>query len=1132
MKTIFDNKNYIESNYSKEKVLMEIFQTQYNDIFHNILNYDKNKMMMLLQEQVYLNLKLLNLKIEYSLIQQNFSLFLDKYLKEKEEVNNIYKIIKNNEGEIIYLDYLNCFIHCTKCKNALHKCGQKFIVFNDYVFCLYCKEVYNEFQVHMYCKECKEQYYTKLREIKNENDAYIFPVCYEKYHCPLLGFDEKIKCNKCKNDLFCDINSNKNKNKINEIFCKKCKVIYDVNLINSICLNCKCNFKSDVNIYNYFPPIKIDLLTIIHCLFNRKFALPLIISNKQCRCDLSKIEILKHNDGGDLLEGDIFDTKVIICNRCFSIFNLESFEWECPICKKDFESKKDNIYEYKLKETNKINNDNKNSNKILFVSHYENLNNFIYHSPMSKNQEINKNNYDINYNNKYFSGQNSIKKINNRINNFNKKENENKKRVYKSSKSVSYIEEKEDTKKVPKKYSCEKYNSRNDIRNEFINKNEAREYNTDKYRSIYVIKNKNNNRNILSEINNNSSINHQRTNINIKKIETADKNDNSKNLYNIYNKAKNIEEISDVNKNLFLEKNDINNKRNDNLIRKNFSVTNSLVVKNKRDNGIMSARNILKNSNKDNSKIIKKAHIKNNIIKTIESLNNKSNININQSNIINNNNKGKIFNKMKYNNNKMHINKKFDSYKCNNINNISINIKINNSNNNIINVNNNLIDSSRIKKANLCKTDKKYIKHKEIIKKNYINLKSNLNHSIQKNFCNNKRKNHIHIISELDNNNNNMTQNNIKKIESKINNNIYMQNISSTNLYDTNNNLNQNHNLIKNHSSIQNNIKISDNSLQKQNNRINIQKNNINAIKEKEIFHSDDYNIIDLIGEGTYGKIYLVKKNKTNEIYALKQISIKRKIDSNKYKKEYEFLMKLTEDDPSLNIVNILGIEVKQLDKFNTVLYILMEAGKSDWEKEVYKRNLEQKYYTENELIDILASLVSTFSSLQKKGISHRDVKPQNIVFFEKNKNRKKNMYKITDFGEAKINKNKKVFNVAGFDKNTSKQTVRGTELYMSPLLFNALRNTGEIDIQYNPYKSDVYSLGLCILLAASLSYIPLYQIREINKMDKIKNIIEGYLTDTYSKEFINLLLVMLQINEKFRPDFIELNSWIENHYY
>ena len=50
--------------------------------------------------------------------------------------------------------------------------------------------------------------------------------------------------------------------------------------------------------------------------------------------------------------------------------------------------------------------------------------------------------------------------------------------------------------------------------------------------------------------------------------------------------------------------------------------------------------------------------------------------------------------------------------------------------------------------------------------------------------------------------------------------------------------------------------------------------------------------------------------------------------------------------------------------------------------------------------------------------------------------------------------------------------------------------------------------------------------------MDKVKNIIDGYLSKRYSKKFINLLLLMLQVNEKYRPDFIELKSWISNHYF
>ena len=410
MKTKF-YKQLIDNDYISEKELTDVFQTQYNDIFHNILKDGKSRIMMLLQEQVYLHLKLINKIAEFSLIQNIFQKFLDKFTEEKRKISDIYKIISNNHKQILNLDYLNCFIHCIKCKNALHKCGNNFVVCNDYVFCLSCKEVYNEFQVHMYCKECKVEYYTKLREIKKESETYIFPIAYEKYHCPILGCEEKIKCNKCKSDLYVDINLEKNKGKINEVFCKNCKSFYDVKNINNICSNCKSIFKSDIKIYNYFPSIKIDLITVIHCLFNRKFALPLIMENKICSCDLSKIEKIRHNDGGDLLEGERLNKKVVICNKCFGIFNLNNFDWKCPKCKRGFRVKKLSIYIHKDKEIN----DNKYTCKNYLSNSVglKELNKNI--SPLKKKDEDIKPKIKINYN-KYVSTNISNKKIDTKTN--------------------------------------------------------------------------------------------------------------------------------------------------------------------------------------------------------------------------------------------------------------------------------------------------------------------------------------------------------------------------------------------------------------------------------------------------------------------------------------------------------------------------------------------------------------------------------------------------------------------------------------------------------------------------------------------------------------------------------------------
>ena len=297
-------------------------------------------------------------------------------------------------------------------------------------------------------------------------------------------------------------------------------------------------------------------------------------------------------------------------------------------------------------------------------------------------------------------------------------------------------------------------------------------------------------------------------------------------------------------------------------------------------------------------------------------------------------------------------------------------------------------------------------------------------------------------------------------------------------------------------------------------------------------FDSDDYNIIKLIGEGTFGKIYLVEHPITHLQYAMKKISASSMNELKEKKKEYELLINLYNENPTLNVVKILGIQSKKLDKLTYVMYVLMELANIDWEKEIRQRSKKKIYYSEKELILILINLIETFSYLQGKGVSHRDVKPQNILCFNNN------IYKIADFGEAKT-KEKKRFELLknGFIENedynndTNKQTVRGTELYMSPILFKAYRQYPLENAEYNAFKNDVFSLGYCILFAATLTYQSLYDIREICDQESERIIIEKYLRERYSQKFINLVMIMLQIKEKKRPDFVELNSWIKNNY-
>ena len=181
-------------------------------------------------------------------------------------------------------------------------------------------------------------------------------------------------------------------------------------------------------------------------------------------------------------------------------------------------------------------------------------------------------------------------------------------------------------------------------------------------------------------------------------------------------------------------------------------------------------------------------------------------------------------------------------------------------------------------------------------------------------------------------------------------------------------------------------------------------------------------------------------------------------------------------------------------------------------------RKKTKRYYTEEELIIILKNLIYTFAELQRNNISHRDIKPQNILLC------KDNSLKIADFGEAKEARNRN-------NIDTIRQTIRGTELYMSPILFDSLKTKKRKGkyILHNSYKSDVFSLGFCILLAATLKVDSLYVIREIKDMIILSNEIHKFLKKRYSEKLINVIISMLEIEEKNRFDFIELEKIVSN---
>ena len=110
-------------------------------------------------------------------------------------------------------------------------------------------------------------------------------------------------------------------------------------------------------------------------------------------------------------------------------------------------------------------------------------------------------------------------------------------------------------------------------------------------------------------------------------------------------------------------------------------------------------------------------------------------------------------------------------------------------------------------------------------------------------------------------------------------------------------------------------------------------------------------------------------------------------------------------------------------------------------------------------------------------------------------------------------------------------ETLRGTELYMSPILFTTLRNTANNNVQHNSYKSDTFSLGYCFLYAATMDFKILYDIRYDNHQTNVNKIIYSYLNKRYSLKFIEIFYRMIDLSEENRFDFIALKKHLSENF-
>ena len=106
-----------------------------------------------------------------------------------------------------------------------------------------------------------------------------------------------------------------------------------------------------------------------------------------------------------------------------------------------------------------------------------------------------------------------------------------------------------------------------------------------------------------------------------------------------------------------------------------------------------------------------------------------------------------------------------------------------------------------------------------------------------------------------------------------------------------------------------------------------------------------------------------------------------------------------------------------------------------------------------------------------------------------------------------------------------------GKKLYMSPALYHALMNK-QPKVRHNPFKSDIFSLGMIILEAGLLEPVQGIYSAEGKEIDHsaLVDLVERFF-QRYPSHFIlqEMLLVMLEFSEKLRQEPIKLLKTLQS---
>ena len=217
---------------------------------------------------------------------------------------------------------------------------------------------------------------------------------------------------------------------------------------------------------------------------------------------------------------------------------------------------------------------------------------------------------------------------------------------------------------------------------------------------------------------------------------------------------------------------------------------------------------------------------------------------------------------------------------------------------------------------------------------------------------------------------------------------------------------------------------------------------------------SDDYEVLQVLGSGSFGCVLKVKSKINKQIYAMKKIDkdkIKKKYGKKYGPKYYENEIKFLEKLKSPYVCKFYAF----FEEGNYLFFILEFMNNGDLDTFYNANKVLQKKVPEEKLWEIFYKSISGLKYIHEKGLIHRDIKLENI-FLDDNFN-----IKIGDFNCSAAKDEESAANFTDKEDDLESmingRTFIGTEGYMAPEVF---RNRKFNNYEYGQ-KADVFSMGV-----------------------------------------------------------------------